>query len=730
MIPKMKNPDKRYSLVPGFFGFLSKIISRQGRNEPVFVFGQLNHKTLSIAKSIANEKDRRIIFAGLAPGHEQRSVLRSIGAEFLSKDVADVLKHFMEINNPEPVEVFLFGECDEKNIADLSSIADVVKHAFTGHLRVYVELERTSQAVQDSISKNYRHLDRMIINFVRTPEDFAYNNLYDNLMIENALEENGRKVIRTLVIGSDAISMETVKCMLWLAQIPGYRIEITIVSDAEFVSRFKYSCPEIKDEADEPGMAVYRLKMHQNISYDGDEFARLITKYSGFTFAFVNSGNDMANCNIAADLCMCRKRAGIEDDCMILVRNNTASGVFENSDELWKNVKIVGTEDDLYSYSYLTNSPIENAARLIHDKRQTKKDLSKRVAWSDYCRDEYKRKSVFARALSLRYRLYIISQDYHAQYCLLQNDDTWMMYEHMRWNVYMQAGGFIHSDKKDTGIGRTHPDILPFNRLDRDTQLNDAIAVDDDIVNSLLKKRWTKGRFVSEECNKFRIADAAEFVRFFEESHDELIGAKHCFVDSHTENELYGTTRIMFLDEHDIPEAYVAVNCKNGNIGSVMKDRDSSKRGFIADMLYTATEYNGSKLDCYDDSRSTLPKCYSMAGFMPVCRIRFDETQVSPGWVPEAGKPDIVFMFFMDPGIDYDTYRQKVLSSGYMAYDKYAYVPYVDVFPEWALSRGFSDDYSFAWFIRDYVQNLWMEKRDIYKGRENEFVKEMIADRY
>lgn len=706
------------------------ILNWHGRNKPTFVFCGLNDKTLNIAKSIADGKKYRLIFACTeGPGPDKLERLRNVGGIYFAKDISYIFKHLIADRPMECIEVFVFGENDTDNIECLAEIADVTKNDSTRYIRTYVELENTSRIIQDSISNSYRHIERLIVSFVRTSEDFAYNNLYDNLIIDNTIIENDTRVINALMIGSGSITMGMVRCMLWLCQLPGYRIEIEIISDDKFISRFRYTCPEIKGEIDKPGMAVYQLRMYEGIRYRSEEFASLIKDNAGFTFAFVNSGDDMMNYNIAADLYMYRKRAGIGDDCSIQVRNDVVSGIFDRYDDLWKYVKVVGTVEDLYSYSYLTNAPIENAANLIHDKRQQTKELSKRVAWLDYCRDEYKRRSTFARALSLRYRLYIISQDYHAKYSLLETDETWMMYEHMRWNVYMQTSGYIKSDTKDIDVGKTHPDIKPFEELEKIIQVQDAVSVDDDIVNSLLKKRWSKGRFVSKECNRFRIADVGEFVEFFSESHDELIGAKHRFVDSHTEKELYGTTRIIFVDENDVPEAYVAVNCKDGNIGSVMKDKDSSKKGFIADMLYTATEYNGSKLDCYDDARSTLPRCYSMAGFMPVCRIRFDETQVSADWTPEAGKPDIVFMFFTDPGIEYDRYRQKVMNGEYITYEKYTYVPYVDEFSQWAKSKSFSDDYSFGWFIRDYVQKCWEEKHGNYLGRENVFVKEMIGNR-
>ena len=51
-------------------------------------------------------------------------------------------------------------------------------------------------------------------------------------------------------------------------------------------------------------------------------------------------------------------------------------------------------------------------------------------------------------------------------------------------------------------------------------------------------------------------------------------------------------------------------------------------------------QYGGKTLDCYKDDRSTLPYNYEDAGFIPVCRIHFDRSQVNGLWCAEAGTPD------------------------------------------------------------------------------------------
>ena len=223
----------------------------------------------------------------------------------------------------------------------------------------------------------------------------------------------------------------------------------------------------------------------------------------------------------------------------------------------------------------------------------------------------------------------------------------------------------------------------------------------------------------------YRIVSPEEFDKHFDESHDELRGAKFCYVDDRSAEDYRDCTCIMFIDSEGVPEAYAAVD-PDGVIGSVLKDKDSHKKEFLLNIMYTAFQYGGSKLDCYKDENSTLPYNYADAGFMPVCRIRFNREMAPEYWIDEAGTPDVVFMFFIDEGVDYDTYRSKVLNDTYPRFKEYNYIPYVeelfDRFPEF----DHTDVYSFGVHIRDYMEDLWRKRRHDHEGKSPEFVREVI----
>ena len=225
----------------------------------------------------------------------------------------------------------------------------------------------------------------------------------------------------------------------------------------------------------------------------------------------------------------------------------------------------------------------------------------------------------------------------------------------------------------------------------------------------------------------YRIVSAEEFDKYFDESHEELKGPKYCYVNDRSVDDYRDCTCIMFIDGNGDPEAYAAVDPASV-IGSVLKDKDSHKHEFLLNILFVAFQYGGKTLDCYKDDKSTLPYNYADAGFIPVCRIHFDRTQVDGTWCEEAGTPDVVFMFFMDEDIDYDSYREKVLTDKYPRFLEYDYIPYVeelnDLFPD----RDHEDVYAFAQYVRDYVSGRWKELRNDHEGCETGFVKYVVEN--
>lgn len=187
-----------------------------------------------------------------------------------------------------------------------------------------------------------------------------------------------------------------------------------------------------------------------------------------------------------------------------------------------------------------------------------------------------------------------------------------------------------------------------------------------------------------------------------------------CCVDTHEVSEL--SDMICLTTENNDGFIAVETSSKNyGNICSVLKSSYNRSRNFIRDMFANAIAVGGTKLDCYD-IEGFLPTVYCKAGFIPVCRVKFNPDYKPDDWDDDFREPDIVFMYYCG-----DTPEEMIVKYGkYKPYSSYE-VPYIqdtgyyikapDDY-DWDEDKKDLSDYSQAMRYRDYV----MEKH--YKGRQ------------
>ena len=109
-------------------------------------------------------------------------------------------------------------------------------------------------------------------------------------------------------------------------------------------------------------------------------------------------------------------------------------------------------------------------------------------------------------------------------------------------------------------------------------------------------------------------------------------------VDFHDSMELSKMKR--FMSENG---GYGVAVESDGNITAVFNNYTvSEKRGVVRDLLLTALENGGTKLDCYATyAPNDLTSKYAKLGFTPVAWMRFNPEYAKEGW--HHGEPDVVF---------------------------------------------------------------------------------------
>jgi hypothetical protein len=105
------------------------------------------------------------------------------------------------------------------------------------------------------------------------------------------------------------------------------------------------------------------------------------------------------------------------------------------------------------------------------------------------------------------------------------------------------------------------------------------------------------------------------------------------FVTVHSIEEYDQMKKFLSADK----DAGVAVT-QDGDIVSVFKNPTAKKKKAISELLLTALENGGKKLDNYNGELSMF---YEQHGFVPVSKVKFDASYVDKNW--SHGDPDVVF---------------------------------------------------------------------------------------
>lgn len=499
------------------------------RKRYTYIFTEINEKTLAIASSIAQNTElpqkKNIIFV-LKSYNDNTEIekINSFGGLCVYGQLFSILHILLEKSSG--IELFLVTSSEEQNLSELERICEKYEKNCTCRIKVYVELIQTPWCLYDDFLKKYNinYDSPMIVNFVRVEENFIYNLLLEYSIFEYAIERGSYKEIKILIIGEMCErNLEMLKAVLHLGQMPGYKISIIVVENSTDRNMLRQKMPEIYDEVDEEGDAIYSLKFKENIPFDSVEFDEIIEKEANdFSLAFVNTGSDLQNLNLAIKInAFCLRKSREENQYTLLVNVNNKRASVDWNERIISRLRLVGDIEQTYAYSHITMSKIEKASIEIHAVRQKNKKKEAEKAgkeykiqsWLEYCNNEYNRHSVYARTLSLKYKVWLIKQNiidnskniYDECKCtgeiILDKEknetNKWKIYEHMRWNVYTRTKGYILSDESLLEDGKlnkvirdgafVHNDLVKFNELDKVEQQKDGLDLTPEIINILEK---------------------------------------------------------------------------------------------------------------------------------------------------------------------------------------------------------------------------------------------------
>lgn len=477
------------------------------KRRPAYVFPVCNSKTLAIAESIKDPRTN-IIFAygDREPGQTEKQRINDIGGVYVSGSVAGILDRIGR--RSKGIEIFLFGDSEVSNLSELEKICDKVGAGVKAPVRIFVELSDTPWDLYDSFldKHNTPAGEKLIINFVRTEESFAYNDLLKYSIFENAIQtDENRKDIKVLIVGMNERNLEMLKAVLHLGQMPGYRLTVMVLDESDGRKRLMAKLPEVYDECKTEGDAIYRLIYKENV--DMEVLEAVGNEYPDFTFAFVNAGNDLKNTGIAVRLNEMCLRKGRKAGYRIQVNIEDQKICRSWDSDITERMDFVGDIKTIYAHDFITMSDIEKGAIAIHEVRYPE-GTDRYRSWVSYCNNEYNRHSVYARTLSFKHKVKIIHDMYDPNdelkgtekefdiYRVTKTNRIWKIYEHMRWNMYTRTRGFVLADKalldedgrvdkKTRSAARVHHDLIHYSKLPGEDQDKDALELTPEIVKIL-----------------------------------------------------------------------------------------------------------------------------------------------------------------------------------------------------------------------------------------------------
>lgn len=455
----------------------------------------------------ALRRKRLIVFTDVFSNNEERTVeliasARRLGALCLKKDVTEI---GLDLKKRRIRKIYLIGDNEDENIQQALTLINyhAGKKSDTETLDLYVfSNSAESEALLTSvynISKLHRPL-QMKIRRINENRQLALQELIDNPIFQGAVEEDGVKKIRLLLVGLGGYGTELLKAFCWCAQMPGYSLELHVFEKEEGKEKIKAIAPELikLNHKTNPLEAQYDIFFHDGIDVASDLFGKELEKIKDITGVYVSLGDDERNIETALRIRTVLERnrkegamppiypivySASKADSVALAKAYTSDPAEKpdlfNMEGTAYNVFFIGALKMRYTLKSIERTELEKSAMRLHldwiieemNKAETDEEQKKYKAMIEeekvkYFQFEYYRNSSMARA---------VYEELRGRYVDVGKEDgyTLKVYEHRRWNVYMRADGYICAPKPKNHIAKTHFELVPYDQVPKEDQGKD-----------------------------------------------------------------------------------------------------------------------------------------------------------------------------------------------------------------------------------------------------------------
>ena len=486
-------PILTFSFVLSLFNNISAYIRLLfSRYKDLYVFSDLNERSLTLAKDITGKnKNAVIVFTDVSTGKDEDNDLledaNELGAIIFKKSVSSI--NYNVHSKSKKTVFFVISPNEEENVSQSSELIERYKNRKNSELYLF-SMTKQSELFLESLSS--KHV--MKIRRIRESASLVNRYLYDNgrLIFESAhKEEDGLKVISTVVIGMGAYGMEMAKALPWFCQLSGYRFKLNAFDKDKYAeSKFTALCPEYMNPSCNrvyvDGEAQYDITVHTEFDYKLAEFGEKLSKIPDASFVFIALGSDEENISCAITCRMYFERMGIHPRIVTVVYDGDKIKRIKDAKEIDKrsfDIDYTGSLEEMYSVNVIINSELEEKALKVH-MQYPAPDKTLEEHEEGFWTNEYNYNSSCASAIhnKVRVECKISGADKDEKDLTPEEKDIITVIEHRRWNAYVRSCGYVYSKSKEKSsrndLAKLHNCLVPFDELtDEYKKIDTDIAV-------------------------------------------------------------------------------------------------------------------------------------------------------------------------------------------------------------------------------------------------------------
>lgn len=473
-------PVLTFGFVASFFKNVSAYVKYFIRYfNDVYVFSELNEKSLSLATDISSNNGKTlIVFTDVFEKNEEFSYeliqrAQKLGAVCFKKDILAINynRHFSKAE----IVFFTIGMDETENINQSLKLIAAYKERENTGLYIF------SNGIEGEILLNRAEKGKIKVRRINENRSLINRVLYESNgdLFKNAvMMQDGVKKISAVIVGLGGYGTEMLKALSWYCQMDGYEVEINAFDiDKSAEDRLSGMAPELMSEKYNgviiPEEASYTIKIHSGIDVETKSFADEIAKIWDATYVLVSLGSDAKNIKAAVELRMLFERMKIKPVIQAVVTGSNEKKALEgitNFRGQHYNIEFIGDTDTSYSQKVIMNSELEEYALAIHKK------------WGDaeeFWKYEYNYNSSIASAIHMKARIACNVPGASKKEEELTSDEAKIIevLEHRRWNAYMRSEGYIYSGSPDKSsrndLGKMHHDLVDYSSLSDDEKRKD-----------------------------------------------------------------------------------------------------------------------------------------------------------------------------------------------------------------------------------------------------------------